>query len=59
MKSVEDKKTVMLRKASLRDSRRYSSVHINKDQTREERLMSANFRSVIHAYRQGDSNIRV
>ena len=59
MKSMDDKKKVMTKKASLKDNRRYQNVYIYSDQTREERLMSANFRSLISAYKSGDNNIRV
>ena len=57
MKSMDDKKKVMTKKASLKDNRRYQNVYIYSDQTREERLMSANFRSLISAYKSGDNNI--
>ena len=59
LKSVEDKKRVMARKASLKDNRRFQNIYIHNDQTREERLMSANFRSLLNAYKNGDNNIRV
>ena len=59
MKSMDDKKKVMTKKASLKDNRRYQNVYIYSDQTREERLMSANFCSLISAYKSSDNNIRV
>ena len=59
MKSMDDKKKVMTKKATLKDNRRYQNVYIYSDQTREERLMSANFRSLISVYKSGDNNVRV
>ena len=59
MKTMDDKKRVLTKKTSLKDSRRYQNVYIYSDQTREERLLSANFRSLVSAYKSGDNNIRV
>ena len=58
MKSMEDKKKV-LTKAFLRDNRRYQNVYIYSDQRREERLMSANFRALISAFKSGVRRMRI
>ena len=58
MKSMEDKKKV-LTKAFLRDNRRYQNVFIYSDQRREERLMSANFRPLISAFKIGVRGMRI
>ena len=57
--SLDDKKRVLSAKASLRHSRRYRDVYIHGDQSRKERLYSANLRSLVNAYKSGDNNIRV
>ena len=49
----------MSAKASLRHSRRYRDVYIHGDQSRKERLYSANLRSLVNAYKSGVNNIRV
>lgn len=55
----DDKKQIMESKSRLKDSRRYSDVIIHNDQTKEERIMSANFRSMIRAYKNGNNNVSV
>lgn len=46
-KSHDDKREIMLSKNKLKDSRNYKDVFISHDQSREERLNSANFRKII------------
>ena len=57
--SLEDKKKILSAKASLRHSRRYKDVYIHGDQSKKERMYSANLRSLVNAYKSGDSNTRV
>lgn len=59
LRNIEDKKKIMTAKAILRHDRRYKDIFIHNDQTKEERLMSANLRSLVNAYRSGDSNIQI
>ena len=59
MQSLGDKKKILASKSSLKHSRVYKDVYIHSDQTKEERMMSANLRSLVSAYKAGDSNIRV
>lgn len=56
---MEDKRKILTSKTTLRTTRRYRDVFIHSDQTKEERLMSANLRSLINAYKAGDSNIHL
>ena len=45
--------------ATLRHSRVYKDIYVHTDQTKEERVMSANLRSLVSAYKAWDNNIRV
>ena len=45
----DDKRKVMTDKSSLKDSRQYKDIHINHDQSREQRLMTSNFKAVLDA----------
>ena len=59
MQSLDDKKKILASKSSLKHSRVYKDVYMHSDQTKEERMMSSNLRSLVSAYKAGDSNIRV
>ncbi|MEW8341803.1 MAG: hypothetical protein AB2708_18305, partial [Candidatus Thiodiazotropha taylori] len=47
-KDREDKELVMSAKSKLKHNRQYSHVFINNNQTREQRLMSTNFRQIVN-----------
>ena len=57
--NLDDKERVMSAKTRLRQSRRDRDVYIHGDQSRKDRLYSANLRSLVNAYNSGDSDIRV
>ena len=57
LKSSEDKKKVMTNKNKLKNSRQYSGVYINHDQSRDERLFADNFRAILSAVKNGDTNL--
>ena len=59
LSSLDDKKRVMAAKASLKDNRIYKDVYIHNDQARRDLMYAANLRSLVNAYRSGDSNMRV
>ena len=59
LKSISDKKRIMSAKNKLKDHRQYSSVHINHDQSRSERIVADNFRTILSAIKQGDTNLSV
>ena len=56
-KSADDKRKVMSEKSKLKNSRHYDKVFIQHDQTREQRLLAGNFRTVINAINGGTSNV--
>ena len=53
-KTVDDKKKIMASKSSLKNSRQYSNVFVENDQSREERLMARNFRTLVAAVTGGE-----
>ena len=53
-KSREDKRKVKAEKANLKDSRQYRDVFIHHDQSREQRLMTSNFKAVLDALNRND-----
>ncbi len=56
-RSVEAKQTCMDKKAKLRDNNRYRNVYLHHHQSREERLMASNFRTVLDAIQNNRSDI--
>lgn len=58
MQSFDDRQKVLKAKAKLRNSRNYSDVFIQCDQTREERLMMTNFRTVVGALKNSGITVR-
>ncbi len=59
LKSNADKKKVMTSKRELRNHKSYSSVYINHDQHKSERIMADNFRAILSALKKGDTNLSV
>ena len=59
LKSTEDKKKVMSAKNKLKNHRQYSKVYINHDQSRSERLLADNFRAILAAVKNGDTNLAI
>lgn len=57
LKSVEDKEKVMTAKNKLKNSRQFSRVYINHDQSRDERLFADNFRAILSAVKKGNTNL--
>lgn len=57
MKSASDKQKVMSVKRKLKDHRQYATVYINHDKTKSERLIEDNFRAILSAVRQRDTNL--
>ena len=57
LKTTEDKKSVMMAKNKLKNNRQYSTVYINHDQTKNERLLADNFRAILSAVKNGDTNL--
>ena len=58
MRSHEDKRKVMLKKAYLKSNRQHSSVFISHDQSHVDRLMSNNFRTILSAIRNHDLQVK-
>ena len=58
MRSHEDKRKVMLKKANLKSNRQHSSVFISHDQSHADRLMSNNFRTILSAIRNHDLQVK-
>ena len=48
LRNSEDKKTVMISKHRLRDSREYSGVSIKHDKPKHERVMESNFMTIVN-----------
>lgn len=57
LKSVEDNEKVMTAKNKLKNSRQFSRVYINHDQSRDERLFADNFRAILSAVKKGNTNL--
>ena len=57
LKSIDDKKKIMSAKNKLKNHKRYSRVYINHDQSRSERLLADNFRAILSAVKNGDTNL--
>ncbi|KAH3691214.1 hypothetical protein DPMN_193160 [Dreissena polymorpha] len=57
--SEADRQAVLNAKAILHSDKQYEQVYILKDKTREERLMAANFRTLVGAYKSGQNDIQV
>ena len=53
-KTSADKSKVMSSKASLKNNRQFPDVFIHNDQSRDDRLMSSNFKTMIDAINRGD-----
>lgn len=58
-KDREDKELVMSAKSKLKHSRQFSHVFINNDQTREQRLMSTNFRQIVNVLNEQGNDIHI
>ena len=56
-KNGDDKRKVMTDKSSLKDSRQYKDIYINHDQSREQRLMTSNFKAVLDAINRNDNDL--
>ena len=54
LKTAADKSKVMTSKSSLKNNRQYPDVFIHNDQTRDDRVMSNNFKTIIDAINRGD-----
>lgn len=52
-RNQEDKKRVMVAKKVLKNSRQYNQVYINHDQSREERNMARNMRTLLNGVNRG------
>ena len=58
MHSLDNKKKIVAPKANLKHSWSYKDVYIHSDQSKEKRMLWANLKSQVNAYRTGESNIR-
>ncbi|KAH3822961.1 hypothetical protein DPMN_124755 [Dreissena polymorpha] len=58
MQSQEDRQKVLKNKSKLNESRTYSDVYIQCDQSREERLMMSNFRTLVGAMNAEGVSVR-
>ena len=56
-KSKKDKRKVMTAKSNLKDSRQYRDVYLHQDQSREQRLMTSNFKAVLDALNRNDRDL--
>jgi len=57
--SQQDKKKVMLAKAKLRNSNQFPDVFINHDQSRSDRVMADNFRTILTALKHRDTDLSI
>ena len=57
MKSADEKKKVMSVKSKLKDHKQYSKVYIDHDKSRTDRLIESNFRAILTAVKQGNTNL--
>ena len=55
-RSTEDKKKVMSEKSYLKENRHFQNVYIQHDESREQRLMSNNFRTMLNALSNNDTD---
>ena len=58
-RSAEDKRNVMAEKSKLKDNTQFQDVFIQHDESREQRVMASNFRTMLQAMNNNDTNVSV